>query len=131
MEKRKNLCAMIPEELHGRVKQEQEALALNLAQYVEMVLEEHFKKGGKEMGNGTRTLAFQVSEELFGRVKEYLAKHPGLSQREFVIGLITRELERYEAEVAGGNRTEAEGAERDTAEAGEAGEEQEADTEVS
>ena len=30
MEKRKNLCAMIPEELHGRVKQEQEALALIL-----------------------------------------------------------------------------------------------------
>ena len=50
------------------------------------------------MGNGTRTLAFQVSEELFGRVKGYLAKHPGLSQREFVIGLITKELERYEAE---------------------------------
>ena len=83
------------------------------------------------MANGTRTLAFQVSEELFARVKGYLAKHPGLSQREFVIGLITRELERYEAEVAGGNRTEAEGAERDTAEAGEAREEQEADTERS
>ena len=121
MEKRKNLCAMIPEELHGRVKQEQEALALNLAQYVEMVLEEHFKKGGKEMANGTRTLAFQVSEELFGRVKGYLAEHPGLSQREFVIGLITRELERYEAE----------GSERNTAEAGEAREEQEEDTEAS
>ncbi len=89
MEKRKNLCAMLPEELHGRVKQEQEALALTLAQYVEMVLEEHFKKGGKEMANGTRTLAFQVSEELFARVKGYLAEHPGLSQREFVIGLRT------------------------------------------
>ena len=121
MEKRKNLCAMIPEELHGRVKQEQEALALTLAQYVEMVLEEHFKKGGKEMANGTRTLAFQVSEELFARVKGYLAEHPGLSQREFVIGLITKELERYEAE----------GSERNTAEAGEAREEQEADTEAS
>lgn len=128
MEKRKNLCAMIPEELHGRVKQEQEALALNLAQYVEMVLEEHFKKGGKEMANGTRTLAFQVSEELFARVKGYLAKHPGLSQREFVIGLITRELERYEAEAAGENMTEAEG---NTAEAGEARETQEAETERS
>lgn len=106
MEKRKNLCAMIPEELHGKVKQEQEALALTLAQYVEMVLEEHFKKGGKEMGNGTRTLAFQVSEELFGRVKGYLAKHPGLSQREFVIGLITKELERYEAERMEGDPAE-------------------------
>lgn len=122
---------MIPEELHGRVKQEQEALALTLAQYVEMVLEEHFKKGGREMANGIRTLAFQVSEELFARVKGYLAEHPGLSQREFVIGLITRELERYEAGAAGENRTEAEGAERNTAEAGEAREEQEADTETS
>lgn len=101
MEKRKNLCAMIPEELHGRVKQEQEALAMTLAQYVEMVLEEHFRKGGEEMANGTRTLAFQVSEELFGRVKEYLAKHPGMNQKKFVIGLITKELDRYEAEEAG------------------------------
>lgn len=91
MEKRKNLCAMIPEELHGRVKQEQEALALTLAQYVEMVLEEHFKKGGKEMGNGTRTLAFQVSEELFARIKEHL-KLTGQSQKEFVIGLIEQAL---------------------------------------
>ena len=92
MEKRKNLCAMIPEELHGRVKQEQEALALTLAQYVEMVLEEHFKKGGKEMGNGTRTLAFQVSEELFGRIKAHLAK-TGMSQKDFVIRLIEQALE--------------------------------------
>lgn len=98
MEKRKNLCAMIPEELHGRVKSEQEALSLTLPQYVEMVLEEHFRKGGKEMANGTRTLAFQVSDELFGRVKGYLARHPKLSQREFVIGLIERELDAYEAE---------------------------------
>lgn len=67
------------------------------------------------MGNGTRTLAFQVSEELFGRVKGYLAKHPGLSQREFVIGLITKELERYEAEKAQEEAAEIqEGQEADT-----------------
>ncbi len=96
MEKRKNLCAMIPEELHGRIKSEQEALSLTLPQYMEMVLEEHFRKG--EMANGTRTLAFQVSDELFGRVKGYLARHPKLSQREFVVGLIERELDAYEAE---------------------------------
>lgn len=98
MEKRKNLCAMIPEELHGRVKSEQEALSLTLPQYVEMVLEEHFQKGGKEMADGTRTLAFQVSEELFMKVKRYLLAHPKLSQREFVIGLIERELAQFEAE---------------------------------
>ena len=65
MENRKNLCAMIPEELHTRARMEQEQLALTLSQYVEMVLTEHFQKGGKAMENGTRTLAFQVSEELF------------------------------------------------------------------
>lgn len=101
MEKRKNLCAMIPEGLHEKVRREQETLELTLAQYVEMVMEEHFRKGGKEMANGTRTLAFQVSEELFGRVKSYLAGHPGMSQKEFVVGLITKELDRYEAEELG------------------------------
>lgn len=102
MEKKKNLCAMIPEELHEKVRREQEALELTLARYVEMVIEEHFKKGGKEMANGTtRTLAFQVSEELFGRVKTYLAGHPGMSQKEFVVGLITKELDRYESEELG------------------------------
>lgn len=44
MENRKNLCAMIPEELHTRARMEQEQLALTLSQYVEMVLTEHFQK---------------------------------------------------------------------------------------
>ena len=43
------------------------------------------------MGN-TRTLAFQVSEELFNRLKEYLAKH-NLKQKDFVVGLIEQALE--------------------------------------
>lgn len=100
MENRKNLCAMIPEELHTRARTEQEQLALTLSQYVEMVLTEHFQKGGKAMESGTRTLAFQVSEELFGRVKKHLAQHPGLSQKEFVIGLITKALDEADAQAA-------------------------------
>ena len=79
MENRKNLCAMIPESLYTKVGEEKEKLALNLSQYVEMVLNEHFD-GGKAMANGTRTLAFQVSEELFMRIKEYL-KQTGQSQK--------------------------------------------------
>lgn len=100
MESRKNLCAMIPEGLHQQVREEQETLELTLSQYVEKVLTEHFQKGGKAMENGTRTLAFQVSEELFGRVKAHLAKHPGLSQKEFVLGLITQALDKADAEDA-------------------------------
>ena len=51
-----------------------------------------------------RTLAFQVSEELFQKVKEYLAwyektYHRRLTQKEFVIGLIEEALEEMEAEM--------------------------------
>lgn len=92
MDNRKNLCAMIPEDLHTQARTEQEQLKLTLSQYVEMVLKEHFENGGKEMANGTtRTLAFQVSEELFGRIKAHL-KVTGLSQKDFVIGLIEQAL---------------------------------------
>ena len=45
----------------------------------------------------TRTMAFQVSEELFQQIKEYLARyeqtyHRKLSQKEFVISLIEQAL---------------------------------------
>lgn len=50
------------------------------------------------MANGTtRTLAFQVSEEFFGRIKAHL-KETGLSQKDFVIGLIEQALKEAEAE---------------------------------
>ena len=45
----------------------------------------------------TRTLAFQVSEELLQRIKTFLARyeqiyHRKLSQKEFLVHLIEREL---------------------------------------
>lgn len=98
MENRKNLCAMIPESLHTQVRTEQEQMELTLSQYMEMVLKQHFENGGKNMANGaTRTLAFQVPEELFERVKAHL-KATGLNQKEFVIGLIEKALQEAEAE---------------------------------
>ena len=91
MEKRKNLCAMIPETLYTQVCSEKEQLELTLSQYVERILKEHFE-GGKAMANGTRTLAFQVSEELFTWIKEHLKK-TGQSQKDFVITLIEQALQ--------------------------------------
>ena len=49
----------------------------------------------------TKTLAFQVSEELYNRIKEHLEREKQrtgkkLSQKDFVIGLIERELEEAE-----------------------------------
>ena len=43
------------------------------------------------MNTATRTIAFQVPEELFNRLKDYLAAHD-LKQKEFILGLIEREL---------------------------------------
>lgn len=91
MEHCKNLCAMIPESLHTQVRIEQEKLELTLSRYVEMVLKEHFAMGGKAMDSKTRTLAFQVSEEFFGKIKRHLKK-TGLSQKDFVISLIEQAL---------------------------------------
>ena len=56
----------------------------------------------------TRTLAFQIPEELFQRIKEHLEKESKrrgtrLTQRDFVLGLIEQALEEAERE---GARTE-------------------------
>ena len=98
MEPTKNLCAQIPESLHARVREEQEHLGQTLGAYIAQILTEHFEqkeKGGKAMSENTRTLAFQVSEDLFGRLKAYLAAHL-ISQRQFVLGLIEEALEKWE-----------------------------------
>ena len=98
MEPTKNLCAQIPESLHARVREEQEHLGQTLGAYITQILTEHFEqreKGGKAMSGNARTLAFQVSEDLFGRLKAYLAAHH-VSQRQFVLGLIEEALEKWE-----------------------------------
>ena len=90
MEEKKNLCAPIPLSLHQRLRTEQEQRGQTLADYITDILREHFE-GGKTMANGTRTLALQIPEELFIRIKEHLSKY-GLTQKEFIIGLIEAAL---------------------------------------
>ena len=46
----------------------------------------------KNMGN-MRTIAFQVPEELFQRIKDYLQNN-NMTQKEFMLGLIENELNR-------------------------------------
>ena len=67
-----------------------------MSKFIEQIILEHYAKGATTMGK-TRTMAFQVSEELFQQIKEYLARyeqtyHRRLSQKEFVIGLIEQAL---------------------------------------
>lgn len=100
MSKTRNLCAQIPEELHAKVREEQERLGKTLSEYVGQILKDYFEqKEGKNMNGNTRTLAFQVSEELFERLKAYLTANK-LKQKEFVVGLIEKILEQWEAEQA-------------------------------
>ena len=55
------------------------------------------------MANGaTKTLAFQISEELDQRIKNYLTAEKErtgqkISQKDFVVGLIVKALDEYEA----------------------------------
>ena len=46
----------------------------------------------------TRTLAFQIPEELYLRIKDYLQRN-NMTQRQFVIGLIEDELQREQEEL--------------------------------
>ena len=57
MEGKKNLCAMIPAELHARIMAEKEEMKLGtLAEYVERIFTEHFEGGNdkEEFINGTQ-----------------------------------------------------------------------------
>ena len=103
MDTKKNLCAMIPADLHARVMAEKEELDLRtLGEYVEWILSEHFKGGRKANMAETKTLAFQITAELDQRLKNFIAaeKKRGrkISQKDFIVGLIEQALAEYEAQ---------------------------------
>ena len=92
----KGITCKIPLDLHNRISGEMREKELTVSQYIELVIREHMD-GGIAMGK-TRTLAFQVSEELFQRIKDYLDRYEQtyrrkLTQKEFVISLIEQALE--------------------------------------
>ena len=99
----KGVTCKIPLDLHNRISEEIREAESTMSKFIEMIIQEHYEKGaGKVMAKG-RTLAFQVSEELFQRVKEYLERfekvhHRRLTQKEFIIGLIEQALEEAEEE---------------------------------
>ena len=98
----KNLCAQIPLSLHDRVCAEKDQVGLTTAQYITNLLIEYYqmKENGGNMNmanNGSRTMAFQIPEELFQRIKAHLDRESlrlgrKYTQREFVLGLIEEAL---------------------------------------
>ena len=111
----KNICGKIPVELHEKLKLEVEELGISIPKYLEMVIEEHMtRKGEKTNMADLRTVAVQVTEDLFSRLKAVLAKN-GMKQKDFLIGLIEEALEkeeaRWKAESEEAEETEGESAE--------------------
>ena len=102
----RNLCAQLPLDLHQRVCETREESGLTTAQYITNLLLEYYEMkengGNAAMTNGkNRTLAFQIDEELFQRIKAHLERESArlgrkLTQREFVLGLIEEALEAAE-----------------------------------
>ncbi len=98
MEQRKNLCAQVPISLHNRVTEAKEALGQTTAEYITNLLTEYYEMkengGNTAMTNGkNRTMAFQIDEELFQRIKTHLDRESArlgrkVTQREFVLGAI-------------------------------------------
>ena len=99
----RNLCAQIPIDLHTKVMAEKNALGQALSEYITNILNEHFEGGNKTMAiTATKTLAFQIPEELDQRIKNFLAAEKErtgkkVSQREFVVGLIIQALDAHDA----------------------------------
>ena len=110
MAETKNLCAQIPILLHERVSEERERLGQTTSEYITQLIQEYYnrmenQKGGSVMTEKSRTMAFQIPEELFQRIKQHLERESlrtgrKLTQRDFVLGLITQALDVAEVERA-------------------------------
>ena len=98
MADKKNLCAQIDTALHARVRQEQEQSGQTRSEFVEQLITDYYNmKETTKMTGDMRTMAIQLPEELFERLKAYLKKN-NLKQKQFIIGLIEDALEEDEAE---------------------------------
>jgi len=104
----KNLCAQVPIDLHQRVCEAKDQAGQTTSQYITALITEYFnlkENGGNAiMTNGKpRTLAFQINEDLFQRIKTHLERESArlgrnYTQREFVISLIEQALEEAEGD---------------------------------
>lgn len=93
---KKGITVKVDAQLHAQVREYIEAHGMTMSEFVAKALDSELHqsqtRGGANMAN--RTIAFQVPEETFDRLKDYLSRHPGLTQKDFVLGLINAELDR-------------------------------------
>lgn len=94
---KKGITVKIDAELHAEVRQFLDEHEMTMAEFVTLALQDELRpkinlQEGKNMRN-MRTLAFQVPEELFQKIKDYLQRN-NMTQKDFVIGLIETEIDR-------------------------------------
>lgn len=113
------LTVTLPDDLHEQIRQELEAQGITTGQFIEMVVTKYFTKSKEgENSMATRTIAFQVSEELYQRIKEYLNRYQEvygrkLTQREFMLQLIEDALSEAEEEFEAATAAEEEATEQE------------------
>ena len=117
MPETKNLCAKIPLALYTQVNEAKVQTGQTTNEYITSLLAEYFEMkrngGNTTMTGNTRTMAFQIPEELFQRIKAHLERESTrlgrkFTQREFVLGLIEEALTDAEQMNAEENPTDAE-----------------------
>ena len=94
---KKGITVKIDAELHAEVRQYLDQHSMTMADFVTMALQDElhpkFEQKEEKSMEKMRTLAFQVPEDLFQKIKDYLHRN-NMTQRQFVIGLIENEIER-------------------------------------
>ena len=100
-DEKKGITVKIDAGLHAQVREYLESHGMTMAEFVSQALDNelHPKFQMKEMQTmaNTRTIAFQVPEELYQRIKDYLTRN-SMTQKQFFLGLVEAELERDQEE---------------------------------
>ena len=101
MPEMKGITVKIPADLHAEVKAYLEAHGMTMGEFIAQAVDNELHpkiqitQEDKNMER-MRTLAFQVPDSLFQRVKAYLERNH-MTQKQFVVRLIEAELEQDEA----------------------------------
>ena len=91
---KKGITVKVDADLHAEVSQYLAENNMTMAQFVSIALQDELHPKMKEEVNmgPMRTIAVQVSEEMYQKIKVYLKRH-GISQKDFLNGLLEREIE--------------------------------------
>ncbi len=100
-DEKKGITVKIDAGLHAQVREYIEAHGMTMAQFItaacDDLLHPIFTQKEEKNVENMRTVAFQVPESLFQRIKGYLQRN-NMTQRQFLLGLIETELDREQTQ---------------------------------